>query len=52
VHHVKPLYELDAEVVIDPVNDLVPVCPNCHAIIHRRKNIVISIDEMKQLYKK
>jgi putative restriction endonuclease len=52
VHHVKPLYELDAEVVIDPVNDLVPVCPNCHAIIHRRKNNVISIDEMKQLYKK
>lgn len=52
IHHVKPLYELDSEVVIDPINDLVPVCPNCHAIIHRKKNNVLSIEEMKRLYKK
>jgi predicted HNH restriction endonuclease len=22
--------------VVDPVNDLKPVCPNCRAMIHRR----------------
>ena len=51
VHHVKPLYSLDEEVVIDPTKDLVPVCPNCHAIIHRRKNQILSIDDVKKIYK-
>ena len=51
VHHVKPLYSLDEEVVIDPSKDLVPVCPNCHAIIHRKKNQILSIDEVKQIYR-
>ena len=21
---------------LDPINDLIPVCPNCHAMLHRR----------------
>ena len=52
VHHVKPLYELDEEVVINPQTDLVPVCPNCHAIIHRFKDKVFTIDELKKLISK
>lgn len=35
VHHVIPLSEIRKEYALDPVKDLVPVCPNCHAIIHR-----------------
>lgn len=34
VHHLVPLAEIRAEYVVDPVRDLVPVCPNCHAMIH------------------
>lgn len=34
VHHLKPLSEIAKEYTIDPVADLRPVCPNCHAIIH------------------
>ncbi|NJL90662.1 MAG: hypothetical protein HC916_13405 [Coleofasciculaceae cyanobacterium SM2_1_6] len=34
VHHLKPLSEIRKEYEIDPVADLRPVCPNCHAIIH------------------
>lgn len=34
VHHEKPLSEIKAEYVVDPVKDLKPVCPNCHAFIH------------------
>lgn len=52
IHHVNPLYSLESEVVIDPSMDLVPVCPNCHAIIHRQKGKVISIEEMRHLYSK
>ena len=35
VHHLKPLRAIVAEYEVDPKNDLVPVCPNCHAMIHR-----------------
>jgi 5-methylcytosine-specific restriction enzyme A len=34
VHHVKPLSEIGKKYIVDPVADLRPVCPNCHAIIH------------------
>jgi predicted HNH restriction endonuclease len=36
VHHLKPLSEVGEEYELDPVRDLRPVCPNCHAMIHRR----------------
>ena len=34
VHHVVPLADVKGEYTVDPVKDLVPVCPNCHAMIH------------------
>lgn len=46
VHHLKPLAEIGKEYKINPVLDLLPVCPNCHAIIHKR-NPPYSIDEVK-----
>jgi len=36
VHHIRPLSEIGQEYIVDPVKDLRPVCPNCHAVIHRR----------------
>lgn len=36
VHHVTPVSEVGAGYVIDPITDLVPLCPNCHAVTHRR----------------
>jgi hypothetical protein len=35
VHHVVPLAEIGEEYEVDPVRDLRPLCPNCHAMIHR-----------------
>jgi hypothetical protein len=34
VHHLKPLAGIGTEYVVDPVADLRPVCPNCHAMLH------------------
>ncbi len=34
VHHVKSLSAIGAEYEVDPIADLRPVCPNCHAVIH------------------
>jgi hypothetical protein len=36
VHHLRPLAEVGAEHEVDPVADLRPVCPNCHAVLHLR----------------
>jgi 5-methylcytosine-specific restriction protein A len=35
VHHLRPLAVIGVEYVLDPENDLRPVCPNCHAMLHR-----------------
>lgn len=37
VHHKRPLAMLKANYKVNPLKDLVPVCPNCHAILHRRE---------------
>jgi hypothetical protein len=34
VHHLHPLAERRGEHEVDPVEDLRPVCPNCHVMIH------------------
>ncbi|WP_340392470.1 HNH endonuclease [Paenibacillus sp. FSL E2-0190] len=51
VHHLKPLHELKEEYEVDPVNDLRPVCPNCHAMLHK-KEPVYTIDELKAIKRK
>ena len=35
VHHLKPLSKVALEYEVNAITDLVPVCPNCHAMIHR-----------------
>lgn len=37
VHHIIPLNHISGEYVIDPIKDLIPVCSNCHTIIHKQK---------------
>jgi len=37
VHHLVSLGDIGKEYVIDPIKDLIPICPNCHAMIHRKK---------------
>ena len=48
VHHLIPLSEINQEYEVDPIQDLRPVCPNCHAMIHR-KNPPFTIEEIKNL---
>ncbi|MEG1241999.1 MAG: HNH endonuclease, partial [Oscillospiraceae bacterium] len=53
VHHKIPLNEISEEYVVDPVNDLIPVCPNCHAMLHRKINDkYLSIEELKAIVNK
>ncbi len=36
VHHIVPLAAGGGAYVCDPARDLIPVCPNCHAMLHRK----------------
>ena len=35
VHHLNPLRAISRSYVVDAEHDLIPLCPNCHAMIHR-----------------
>jgi 5-methylcytosine-specific restriction protein A len=37
VHHLTPLASIGKRTSVDPIRDLRPVCPNCHAVIHATK---------------
>jgi len=50
VHHKKPLYEIKKDYIVDPINDLIPVCPNCHSAIHSKENGFYTIEEMKEKF--
>ena len=34
VHHIVPVSQYSEEYMINPVKELIPVCPNCHAMLH------------------
>ncbi|WP_420209474.1 HNH endonuclease [Candidatus Electronema sp. JC] len=48
VHHLKPLSEIGKEYELNPIQDLRPVCPNCHAMLHKRKP-PYSIEELMKI---
>jgi 5-methylcytosine-specific restriction protein A len=50
IHHLIPISEIGTEYKINPITDLIPVCPNCHAMIHRTKQ-PLTIQELKSLIK-
>ena len=50
VHHKIPLSSIGKEYELDPIKDLVPVCPNCHAMLHR-KDPPYDVDDLKELGK-
>ncbi len=53
VHHKIPLNEIKEEYVVDPIKDLLPVCPNCHAMLHRKiDGNYLTIDELNQIFTK
>ncbi|MEK6476034.1 HNH endonuclease [Catalinimonas sp. 4WD22] len=50
VHHVEPLAAKNETYQVDPEKDLIPVCPNCHAMLHK-KNPPIPIEELRKVIK-
>lgn len=48
VHHLRQLSEIGDTYEVDPIKDLMPVCPNCHAMLHKQTP-ALSISELKKL---
>ena len=46
VHHLVPLSTVGEDYQVDPICDLRPICPNCHAMVHR-KHPPYSVDEVQ-----
>lgn len=51
VHHVIPVSEMGEHFIVDPLNDLVPVCPNCHSMMHRA-DPPYTVEELKNMIKR
>lgn len=47
VHHLIPLSAIKGRYKLDPIKDLRPVCPNCHAIIHSTQP-PLTIEQLKE----
>lgn len=52
IHHVNPLSLLQEEIKIDVRNDLVPLCANCHRMVHRKQKEPLTIEQLKQMINK
>ena len=48
VHHLHPLAD-GGERITDPSKDLIPVCPNCHRILHSRDTGVYTPNEVRRM---
>jgi len=48
VHHVIPVSKMGPNYIVDPINELEPVCPNCHMMLHR-KDPPLEIEELKRI---
>ena len=46
VHHLIPISSIGESYDVNPATDLVPVCPNCHNILHK-KEPPYTIEELK-----
>ena len=50
IHHQKPVYQyVEADfsrLVTLAINDLIPLCANCHRIVHRKKGNPLSVQEL------
>ena len=51
VHHIVPVSQMGENYVINPVEDLIPLCPNCHSAVHIA-NPPLSPQELKSRLEK
>lgn len=48
IHHLLPVSEMGDGYIVDIENDLVPLCPNCHSVAHRRSP-PFTLEELRRM---
>lgn len=49
VHHTAPLRHLTDDYDVDPLVDLVPLCPTCHVVVHSRWPHPYSVEQVRSM---
>ncbi len=53
IHHQKPIFQYEdhdiAKFIEQAIQNVAPVCSNCHRMIHREKNAPMPVEKLKQL---
>jgi predicted HNH restriction endonuclease len=56
IHHQKPLFQYEDEdiskFIMRALLNVVPLCSNCHRMIHREKNAPLPVEELRRLVQK
>jgi len=52
VHHLRPVSSLQAKTKVNPQTDMVVLCANCHRMIHRNRDGMLSPDELRSLLRR
>jgi 5-methylcytosine-specific restriction protein A len=48
VHHITPVSDMGANYLVNPATDLVPLCSNCHSMVHRQSP-PITVEHLRAL---
>jgi len=52
IHHVKPIFTYGDNIeksISEALSDVAPVCANCHRMIHRSNDLLLSVPSLKEL---
>lgn len=47
VHHIIPISKMGGSKEVNPLTDLIPLCPNCHNVVHR-EDPPVSIERLRE----
>lgn len=50
-HHIIPISQLNDSIEINAERDIIVLCSNCHRMVHRKLNNILTLDELKRLIK-
>jgi len=51
IHHLRPVSSYAGDVTVNPETDLIPLCSNCHRMIHR-KGEVLTLDDLRNIIRR
>ena len=53
VHHIIPLHSIKSDYVVNGKTDLIPVCPNCHTMLHKSVDgSFMSVEDLRKTFVK